>query len=94
MSASDGYGRVEPVRARQRHGEIDHRSFRTVGKHDGPGSQPCDALGEPRAEEARGACDQDSGALDVVGEFLGSNAVDEAAEERLRVQLVCDLGAT
>ena len=82
------------MRARQRHGEVDDPSFRTIGKHDRPGLQPCDALSEPRAEETRGACDQDSGALDVVGEFLGSNAVDEAAEERLRVQLVCDLEAT
>jgi hypothetical protein len=89
-----GDGCVEPVRARQRHGEIDHPSFRIIGKHDGPGLQPCDALGEPRAEEARSARDQDSGALDVLCEFLGSDAVDEAAEERLRVRLVCDLEAT
>jgi hypothetical protein len=90
----NGNSSVEAVLGPQCRSEVDYRSFRTVGQHQRPGVKPCDALSEPRAQEARGARDQDSGALDVLRVFLRPDVVDDAAEERFQVRFVSDFGAT
>ena len=88
----DGVRRAPFVPA-SRH-QVDERAFCAVYEHEPRGPRLRQALGESRAEEASGARNQDSGALEVLSEFVGSQAVDQAAEERFRVRLVCDLGAT
>ena len=90
MSARTGTASVRaPFAPASRH-QVDERAFCAVYEHEPRGPQLRQALGESRAEEASGARNQDSGALEVLSEFVGSQAVDQAAEERFRVRLVCD----
>ena len=70
----DGVRRA-PFAPASRH-QVDERAFCAVHEDEplGPGLRH--TLGESRAEEASSARDQDSGALEVLSEFLGSQAVD------------------